>query len=47
LSANSNHSGGVNIAKGDGSVALVPFTIALNIWQAISTTQNGEALSFP
>jgi prepilin-type N-terminal cleavage/methylation domain-containing protein/prepilin-type processing-associated H-X9-DG protein len=47
LSANSNHSGGVNIAKGDGSVALVSFTIPLEVWQAISTIENGEAVSFP
>jgi prepilin-type N-terminal cleavage/methylation domain-containing protein/prepilin-type processing-associated H-X9-DG protein len=47
LSANSNHSGGVNIAKGDGSVAIVSFTIPLEVWQAISTIENGEAVSFP
>ncbi|MDR1478842.1 MAG: DUF1559 domain-containing protein [Planctomycetaceae bacterium] len=47
LSANSNHGGGVNIAKGDGSGAFVQFTVSLNVWKAISTIQNGESLNFP
>ncbi|MDR1053071.1 MAG: DUF1559 domain-containing protein [Planctomycetaceae bacterium] len=47
LSANSNHGGGVNIAKGDGSGAFVPFTVSLNVWQAIATIQNGESLNLP
>ncbi|MDR1493661.1 MAG: DUF1559 domain-containing protein [Planctomycetaceae bacterium] len=47
LSANSNHAGGVNLVKGDGSGGFASFTIALDVWQAISIIQDGEALSLP
>ena len=43
--ARSRHTGGVNVALGDGSVQFVSDTIALNVWQAAGTLTGGEALS--
>jgi prepilin-type N-terminal cleavage/methylation domain-containing protein len=37
VTARSNHPGGVNALLGDGSVHFVSDTIALNIWQALSS----------
>ncbi|MDR0390660.1 MAG: DUF1559 domain-containing protein [Planctomycetaceae bacterium] len=47
LSANSNHTSGVNLAKGDGSGSFASFTIGLDIWKAISTINKGETLNLP
>ncbi|MDR2642022.1 MAG: DUF1559 domain-containing protein [Planctomycetaceae bacterium] len=47
LSANSNHASGVNLVKGDGSGGFASFTIAMQVWQAISTIQNSETQSLP
>jgi prepilin-type N-terminal cleavage/methylation domain-containing protein/prepilin-type processing-associated H-X9-DG protein len=43
-SARSRHSGGVNVALGDGSVRFVSNGIALATWQALSTMNGGEVL---
>ncbi|MDR1290655.1 MAG: DUF1559 domain-containing protein [Planctomycetaceae bacterium] len=46
-SANSLHSGGVNVAMGDGSVRLVSFQVALEAWMAAGTTNSDEAIQLP
>jgi prepilin-type N-terminal cleavage/methylation domain-containing protein/prepilin-type processing-associated H-X9-DG protein len=43
-SARSRHSGGVNVALGDGSIRFVSNNIALATWQALSTMNGGEVL---
>jgi prepilin-type N-terminal cleavage/methylation domain-containing protein/prepilin-type processing-associated H-X9-DG protein len=40
--ARSRHTGGVNVLYGDGSVRFVTNSVALNIWQAVSTLNGGE-----
>jgi len=45
--ARSRHTGGVNLALGDGSIQFVSDTIALNVWQAAGTLRGGESLSLP
>ncbi|MBI2825395.1 MAG: DUF1559 domain-containing protein [Planctomycetia bacterium] len=42
--ARSAHTGGVNVLKGDGSVAFVIDHIDLTAWQALSTRAQGEPL---
>ena len=42
VTARSRHSGGVNVAMGDGSVRFVSDTIALDVWAALSTSNGGE-----
>jgi prepilin-type N-terminal cleavage/methylation domain-containing protein/prepilin-type processing-associated H-X9-DG protein len=42
--ARSNHSGGVNVLFADGSVRMVPNSVALDVWRAISTRNNGEVV---
>jgi prepilin-type N-terminal cleavage/methylation domain-containing protein/prepilin-type processing-associated H-X9-DG protein len=37
LTARSNHSGGVNVCMGDGSVRFVSNAVPLNVWQALCT----------
>lgn len=37
VTARSNHPGGVHVLMGDGSVHFVSETIALNVWEAVST----------
>ena len=44
-SANSNHSGGVNVLMSDGSVRFVKSTIAWATWWALGTRNLGEVLS--
>jgi len=39
----SSHTGGLNMAMGDGSVRFIPYTINLNVWQALGTSNVGEA----
>ena len=46
ISARSQHPGGVNVTRGDGSVGFYADTIARPIWRAFGTSQGGEALSF-
>jgi prepilin-type N-terminal cleavage/methylation domain-containing protein/prepilin-type processing-associated H-X9-DG protein len=43
--ARSRHSGGVNVAMGDGSVRFVKNSINIRTWRAMSTTRGGEVIS--
>jgi len=45
MAARSNHSGGVNLALGDGSVRFVGDSVALAAWQALGTPQGSEVVS--
>lgn len=45
VSARSGHTGGVNVAMGDGGVRFVGQTIDLNIWQALSSPNLGEMVN--
>ena len=46
ISARSYHTGGVNVARGDGSVGFFSDTIARPVWRAFGTSQGGEAFTF-
>jgi prepilin-type N-terminal cleavage/methylation domain-containing protein/prepilin-type processing-associated H-X9-DG protein len=41
----SNHSGGVNILFGDGTVRFVKSTVGVNTWRALGTRNGGEVVS--
>jgi prepilin-type processing-associated H-X9-DG protein len=43
-SARSRHSGGVNVAMGDGSVKFTSDSISFAVWQALSTIDGGETV---
>jgi prepilin-type N-terminal cleavage/methylation domain-containing protein/prepilin-type processing-associated H-X9-DG protein len=43
--ATSNHSGGCNVAMGDGSVRFVKSTVSMNIWWSLGTRANNEVVS--
>lgn len=43
--ADSNHSGGVNVTMGDGSVRFVPQAISLAAWRAMGSASGGEVIS--
>ncbi|VTR98721.1 DUF1559 domain-containing protein [Tuwongella immobilis] len=45
--ADSNHTGGVNVAMCDGSVRFVSNTVPLNVWRAIGSRDGGESLTLP
>jgi len=45
LSPSSNHSGGVNLLLGDGSVRFIKNSVALSVWRGLSTRNGGEVLS--
>ena len=45
VNVSSNHSGGVNILMGDGSVRFLKSTVAQNIYWSIGTRANGEVVS--
>lgn len=45
VNAASNHPGGVNVAKGDGSVAFIKNTISFKTWWSLGTKANGETIS--
>jgi prepilin-type N-terminal cleavage/methylation domain-containing protein/prepilin-type processing-associated H-X9-DG protein len=45
ITANSNHSGGVNTLMGDGSVKFVKNSISQQVWMALGTRRGGEVLS--
>ncbi len=45
VNLSSNHSGGVNILMGDGSVRFLKSTVAQNIYWSIGTRANGEVVS--
>jgi prepilin-type N-terminal cleavage/methylation domain-containing protein/prepilin-type processing-associated H-X9-DG protein len=42
--ATSNHSGGVNTLKADGSVSFIKNSIAMQTWWALGTRSNGEII---
>jgi prepilin-type processing-associated H-X9-DG protein len=42
MSATSNHTGGVNVAFGDGSVRFVVNAIDLTTWRALGSRNGGE-----
>jgi prepilin-type N-terminal cleavage/methylation domain-containing protein/prepilin-type processing-associated H-X9-DG protein len=43
--ARSHHPGGVNVLFGDGRVAFIKDSIALETWRALGTRRGGEAIS--
>jgi prepilin-type processing-associated H-X9-DG protein len=43
----SNHTGGVNLLLGDGSVHFVKNSVALNVWRALGTRQTAVRSSVP
>ncbi len=43
MSARSRHTGGVQVLFGDGGVRLVPNSINIAVWQALSTSMGGES----
>ncbi len=45
VSARSFHTGGVNVAMGDGSVQFVSDSINLQVWRAVGTRAQGEVAS--
>jgi len=45
ITASSNHSGGVNLCLGDGSVKFVKDSVGLQPWWALGTRNEGEVLS--
>ena len=45
INATSNHSGGVNVLMGDGSVRFVKNSISVQTWWAIGTRNGGETVS--
>lgn len=45
VNAMSNHSGGVNILRADGSVKFVKDTVSYNVWWALGTRRNSETVS--
>jgi prepilin-type processing-associated H-X9-DG protein len=45
ITASSNHPGGVNVALCDGSVKFLKNSVAVNIWWAIGTRNQGEVVS--
>ncbi len=45
--ANSRHTGGAVVMKGDGSVGFASSNIDLNVWRAIGTRATGEAVTMP
>ncbi len=45
VNANSDHTGGVNVALCDGSVRLITNSISLTTWRALGTRSGGEVLA--
>jgi len=45
--ARSHHTNGLNVAMCDGSVQFINNTIAMNVWQALSTSRGGEVVAVP
>ncbi len=44
ITATSNHSGGVNVCFGDGSVKFIKNSIAVNTWWALGSRSGGETI---
>jgi hypothetical protein len=45
FAARSIHTGGVQVARGDGSVGFISNGIDLNLWRAFGTRSGGEVVS--
>jgi prepilin-type N-terminal cleavage/methylation domain-containing protein len=45
MAANSAHPSGVNLALCDASVRFYPSTVEINLWRALGTRRDGEAIS--
>jgi prepilin-type processing-associated H-X9-DG protein len=45
LAATSAHTGGVNVARADGSVAFYTDTVGNQVWWALGTRAGGETAS--
>jgi len=45
LSARSLHTGGVNAARGDGSVSFISNTVSRAVWRALGSARSGESVS--
>ena len=45
--ARSNHVGGVNVCRADGSVVFVAETISIGTWRAAGATRSGESVTLP
>ena len=45
MAARSNHTGGVNVVLGDGSVRFVQNGVSLQVWQAAASINGGEVVS--
>jgi prepilin-type processing-associated H-X9-DG protein len=45
IAARSNHSGGVNVMLGDGSVRFVSNSVSPTVWQAVASINAGEVIS--
>jgi prepilin-type processing-associated H-X9-DG protein len=43
--ANSRHSGGVNLCLADGSVRFIKSSVNITSWRALGTRNGGEVLS--
>ena len=44
LTASSHHPGGVNVVFCDGHVTFIPNSISYPVWQALGSSQGGEAI---
>jgi hypothetical protein len=47
MSARSQHTAGVNAARGDGSVGFIGDSIDLQVWRAAGTRNGGEVVQLP
>ncbi len=47
VTARSFHTGGVNCAKGDGSVSFASDSISLHVWRCMCTGAGGESVAMP
>ncbi len=47
LAARGFHTGGVNLARGDGSITFVSDSIDLVTWRAVGSTNGGEVVAWP
>ncbi len=45
INASSNHSGGVNVLMGDGSVHFTKNSVSQYVWWSLGTASNGEVIS--
>ena len=45
FSARSNHTGGVNAGRGDGSVSFISNTVAVQVWRAAGMARSGQSVA--